>query len=68
MDMFETIAETASSLAKDTSVRAVILSGEGKSFCSGLDVKGIMKEPRNMVKLLERPAGSPISNLAQDVG
>lgn len=37
-DMFEGLLSAAHRLGKDRSVRAVILSGEGDSFCSGLDV------------------------------
>lgn len=36
--MFEAIAETAATLKRDASVRAVVLSGKGKAFCAGLDM------------------------------
>jgi 1,4-dihydroxy-2-naphthoyl-CoA synthase len=36
--MFEAIAETASNLRKDRSIRAVILRGKGRAFCTGIDV------------------------------
>src|SRR3546814_16381677 len=35
--MFVAIAEAGASVAADPSVRAVVLSGEGRAFCSGLD-------------------------------
>lgn len=35
--MFAALAETGEALAADASVRAVVLSGEGRSFCAGLD-------------------------------
>ncbi len=35
--MFAAIAEAGASVAADTSVRAVVLSGEGRAFCAGLD-------------------------------
>jgi len=38
--MFDALVETADTLAADTSLRAVVLSGEGKSFCAGLDFSG----------------------------
>ena len=39
--MFRAIAETGARLKEDTSVRAVVLSGEGRAFCAGLDVERI---------------------------
>lgn len=69
MPMFEAIQKTAAELSKDKSVRAVILSGEGKSFCAGLDVKSMASSPVAFTeKLLKKPAMTEISNLAQDVG
>ncbi|WP_250655257.1 crotonase/enoyl-CoA hydratase family protein [Alkalimarinus coralli] len=67
MPMFEGLAKTAKKLAKNRDIRAVILRGEGNAFCSGLDVKSIMKNPLAAAKLLIKP-GRKISNLAQDVG
>jgi enoyl-CoA hydratase/carnithine racemase len=67
MPMFKAITEAARSLKKDRSVRAIILSGSGEAFCSGLDVKTVSKNPLNFLKLLFKP-GRKISNLAQDVG
>ncbi len=44
------------------------MSGKGKAFCTGLDVKSVMGNPSNMSTLLEKPGGTEHSNLAQDVG
>jgi len=38
-DMINAIAGTISRLAKEPGVRVVVLSGEGKGFCAGLDVE-----------------------------
>jgi enoyl-CoA hydratase/carnithine racemase len=39
-DMFVALVDTAARLARDASVRAVVLSGEGRSFSAGLDFAG----------------------------
>jgi enoyl-CoA hydratase/carnithine racemase len=39
-DMFVALVDTAARLARDASVRAVVLSGEGRSFSAGLDFSG----------------------------
>jgi len=38
--MFDALVAAGRSLAADDSVRAVVLSGEGRSFCAGLDFSG----------------------------
>ena len=35
--MFTALVDTGRALAADRSVRAVVLSGEGRAFCAGLD-------------------------------
>jgi enoyl-CoA hydratase/carnithine racemase len=40
--MFEAISAAAERLAGEPGVRAVVLHGDGPSFCSGLDVAGVM--------------------------
>jgi enoyl-CoA hydratase/carnithine racemase len=41
-EMFVGLVDAAASLAADRSVRAVVLSGEGRAFCAGLDFSGFM--------------------------
>ena len=66
MPMFVAIADAIKQVKKNKNIRAVIVSGEGKSFCSGLDVKAVMKQRSNMLKLLWKwwPGNT---NLAQRV-
>ena len=78
MPMFEAIAAAAAQLRDDASVRAIIISGDGRAFCTGLDVKSVANPLKsglqNIERLLERPSGygrdgaSSLGNLAQDVG
>lgn len=65
MKMFHAIADAAQQIRNDTSIRAVILSGRGRAFCTGLDVKSVLMPSREdgilpgtkTDKLLERPSG-----------
>lgn len=52
LDMFRAITEVQKQLAANRGVRAVVLSGSGVDFCTGLDVKSIMRDRRGMLKLL----------------
>ena len=41
--MFKALIETSDHLAADPTLRCVVLSGEGKSFCAGLDFAGFQQ-------------------------
>jgi enoyl-CoA hydratase/carnithine racemase len=64
--MFEGLMNAAGQLASDASVRAVVLHGEGKSFCSGLDIASFMSGQGGTGVLLERDADR-LANFAQRV-
>lgn len=66
MDMFKAIKKSAKIVKKNREIRGVILHGEGKAFCSGIDVKSMFSNPMLAAKLLVKP-GTKASNLAQDV-
>ena len=40
--MFEALNEAIDDVAADENARAVVISGEGPSFCAGLDFKSFM--------------------------
>jgi enoyl-CoA hydratase/carnithine racemase len=65
-EMFLAIDETIKTLKKDKTLRAVVLQGAGENFCSGLDVKSVMKRPSAILRLLFKwlPGNA---NLAQRV-
>src|SRR3954465_7877533 len=60
--MFEGILAAAEEVAETPGVRAVVLHGEGASFCSGLDVASLMSGPISLEDILERNGRA---NLAQ---
>ncbi|WP_110206337.1 crotonase/enoyl-CoA hydratase family protein [Nocardioides daejeonensis] len=56
LDTLDQLIETARELRRDTSVRAVVLSGEGPSFSAGLDFGTVMKQPQRLaLDLVPRP-------------
>jgi enoyl-CoA hydratase/carnithine racemase len=52
--MFEGILAAADEVASTPGVRAVVLHGEGKSFCSGLDIASLASGPISLDDILER--------------
>ncbi|MGH8995609.1 MAG: crotonase/enoyl-CoA hydratase family protein [Acidimicrobiales bacterium] len=55
--MFRALVETGERLKEDASVRAVVLSGEGKAFCAGLDFSSFQA----MITEAPAPARDPDS-------
>ncbi len=68
LPMFEALVETAERIQHDRSVRAVVLSGEGKVFCAGLDWTAFLQMGAEGTKrLLTRDPQKSPANLAQHV-
>ncbi|TDE15144.1 crotonase/enoyl-CoA hydratase family protein [Actinomadura sp. 6K520] len=61
---FEALAETGESLSGDPSVRAVVLSGEGRSFCAGLDFANFAAMAGDAA---DAEGGARFRRLAQDI-
>ena len=64
--MFEGLIAAVEQVAADASIRAVVLHGEGKSFCSGLDIASFMSGQGGTGVLLVRDDGR-LANFAQRV-
>ena len=66
MPMFKALVAVIKQIKKNKRVRVVIVSGNGEDFCSGLDIKAVMKSPLAAASLLLKwlPGNA---NLAQKV-
>ena len=50
LETLDQLVATARSLRADRTLRAVVLSGEGASFCAGLDFGTVMKQPAGIAR------------------
>lgn len=65
-EQFEAIYEAGLSLREQPGLRAIVLSGNGPSFCSGLDFPSFMQPGQDLGFAFRREDGSP-ANHAQRV-
>ena len=66
MAMFRAIDKVSRELRKNRDIRAVIVQGEGPDFCSGLDIRSVLKERSSALALLVKWLPGQ-ANLAQRV-
>jgi len=52
MKMFYALRNTIKTLKRSKTIRVVIVKGNGVDFCTGLDVKSVLKSPTNAIRLL----------------
>lgn len=55
LDMLRALIDAAAQVRADESVRAVVLSGAGRSFSAGLDFASVGQDPRRMMLNFLRP-------------
>ncbi|HOO46569.1 MAG TPA: crotonase/enoyl-CoA hydratase family protein [Deltaproteobacteria bacterium] len=68
-DMINAIADAIGRLAKEPGVRVVVLSGEGKGFCAGLDVENFaaLQSGENKLPDLRERYEDRITNIFQHI-
>ncbi len=69
-DMIDAMAGAIDRLARESGVRVVVISGEGKSFCAGLDIENFaaLQSGTNKFPDLTRRYQDRISNIYQHIG
>ncbi|MDX1802883.1 MAG: crotonase/enoyl-CoA hydratase family protein [Alcanivorax sp.] len=65
-DMMEGLIDAAKAVKHDRDLRVVILQGDGKAFCAGLDFATVMKQPLKVLKGFSK-YGIKKTNLFQQV-
>lgn len=52
LDLINDLESALSSVAENDSIRVLILAGEGKSFCAGMDLQGVLDDAPRMAGML----------------
>ena len=58
IDAFETAVKA---VAADTAARVLVLRGEGKAFCAGMDLRGVLHDPERMGHMLHALARTSLA-------
>ena len=66
MQMFREVIAVAKKIRKNRSIRAVIMSGKGSSFCAGLDFGAVSKDPMIIPKVFLKMPWTKL-NVAQEI-
>lgn len=66
--MFDALIETGAALANDRSLRAVVLHGNGKNFCAGIDISVFQGGGDGMDPSLMQPQADSLANYFQSAG
>jgi methylglutaconyl-CoA hydratase len=51
-ELIEALGEAVGQVEGDSSVRVMTLAGEGKAFCAGMDLRGVINDPKKMAGML----------------
>ncbi len=66
-DMFEDLLRHLEAAAEDDGIRAVVLTGEGRAFCAGIDLKGIAERVLERGAAVERGTIEVIQRITETI-
>jgi len=52
LELIKALGEAVDQVAEDAAVRVLVLAGEGRSFCAGMDLKAVRSDPVAMGEML----------------
>jgi methylglutaconyl-CoA hydratase len=52
LELIQALDESIAKVEADSSLRVMILAGEGRSFCAGMDLKGVLDDAKKMGEML----------------
>jgi len=55
-ELIDALGSAVEALAGRDDLRVMILAGEGRTFCAGMDLRGVLDDPAHMARMLERLA------------
>ena len=65
-EMFKALIEAGESLVSRSDVRVVVLSGQGRAFCAGIDMKRFSNGPDDGPKAVPRPLAPRTHGIANE--
>jgi methylglutaconyl-CoA hydratase len=60
-ELIDSLEASVASLATDASVRVLVLRGEGKAFCAGMDLRGVLHDAQRMGHMLHALARTSLA-------
>jgi len=65
LELFAALADAGVALAADTSLRAIVLQGEGPSFCAGIDLSVLQNAGEELSPEMLQPVDGSVANFFQ---
>lgn len=61
LELIDALESAVKAVAADATARVLVLRGEGKSFCAGMDLRGVLHDPQRMGHMLHTLARTSLA-------